>query len=277
MVLRAIGLTLVVVTLANTPSMAWDPVGDITQRDRFIRNVGRETGNAVRDIPNVPRNVGREIGNVGREIDRARLEAMVQAAAPGFQQWLQASRNTAASGGPFPIPAYIRSQLEGFYSADTLNRARFKVGDGGVFNLANLAITYGNQTAAVTLIDVIVFRNEYDAQNNPVLWAHELRHVEQFRDWGVRDFAIRYLRSGNGVENEAYAKQAEFANRQNQQFAGPLPPQAPPPQFGPLGPFGPPAAQVCATPMFACQMVVAFPPGQTCQCMTPSGPIIGMT
>src|SRR5262249_40193986 len=106
--IRTLGI--VAAVFANTPAAAWDPIGDITHPDRIIRNIERETGNAVRDIPNVPRNVERELGNVGREVDRMRLEAMVQAGAPGFEQWLQGSRNSAASGGTFPyLPIFAHS------------------------------------------------------------------------------------------------------------------------------------------------------------------------
>lgn len=178
---------------------AWDPWGDITHPDRIIRNIGREAGNA------------------GKEIDRIRLEANAQAGAPILQNWLIESEKTARKGAQ-PIPSNIRSQLQGFYDNDILNRVRFKVGDAGVVNLANLSITYGD-AAAVTLINTVVFNNEHDAYNNAVLWAHELKHVQQFRDWGVRDFAIRYLRSWNSVENEAttvennFAQTRRYANR----------------------------------------------------------------
>lgn len=180
-------------TLTFSPCWAWDPIGDITHPDRIVRNVARETGNAVRDIPNVPRNVGREIDNAGQTIDRWRLEGQAQAGAPVLENWFIQSRNNAASGGTFPVPPHIRQALAGFYDEDILNRARYKIGDAGVVNLASLSISYGHADA-VTLIDVIVFANQAGA-NDPVLWAHELKHVQQFRDWGTRDFSIRYLRS----------------------------------------------------------------------------------
>jgi hypothetical protein len=187
------------------PAWGWDPVGDITHPDRIRRNVERETSNAIRDIPNVPRNVARELDNFGREIDHARLEAQTQAGAPILAAWLQASRNSALSGA-VPIPSEIRAQLQGYYDNDVLNRARFKIGDTGAFNIAGLTIQYGDNVNAVTLIDVVVFRDPSVA-NDPAIWAHELKHVQQYRDWGVRDFAICYIRSWNGIEDPAYAAQ----------------------------------------------------------------------
>lgn len=241
--------------LVSAPAFSWDPIGDITHPERILQNAGRELDNA------------------GREIDRLRLETQTQAAAPAFQEWLNQSRNTAASGGVSPIPPHIRQQLQGFYDNDTLSRARFKIGDGGVFNLANLSIQYGG-ASAVTLIDIIVFNNAQDAYNNPVLWAHELKHIQQFRDWGTRDFAIRYLRSWNGVEGEAYAAENSYRNWSSQmarrsfdltqsQASIPIP--------------QPPAiAQICATGFGACQMMVGIPIGSQCYCQTYNGPIWGV-
>lgn len=239
----------------SAPVFSWDPIGDITHPDRILRNAGRELDNA------------------GREIDRIRLEAQAQTGAPVFQEWLNQSRNTAASGGASPIPQNIRQQLQGFYDEDTLNHARFKIGDGGVFNLANLSIQYGG-AGAVTLIDIIVFLNAQDAYNNPILWAHELKHIQQFRDWGARDFAIRYIRSWNGVEGEAYAAEnsyrnwsAQIAQRSNEPMQSELSIPVPP---------IPSIAQICATGFGSCQMMVGIPIGSQCYCQTYNGPIWGV-
>jgi hypothetical protein len=87
-----------------------------------------------------------------------------------------------------------------------MNRARFKIQDHGVLNLAHLTMKLGiGHPEAITLIDVIVFRGPSEA-NDVALWAHELVHVDQYRDWGVRNFAIRYMRNHNDVEAPAYAK-----------------------------------------------------------------------
>jgi hypothetical protein len=71
----------------------------------------------------------------------------------------------------------------------------------------------------VALNNVIVFRFADDAATNPVLWSHELKHIQQFAEWGVRDFAIRYLRDWNSVEAEAYAAERAF---QAEQVRGPV-------------------------------------------------------
>lgn len=241
------------VSLVSTSVLAWDPIGDITNPGRIVRNVGRELDNA------------------GQQIDRVRLEANAQAGAPVLEAWLNQSRNDASSGA-MPIPQHIRHQLQGFYDTDLLNRARFKVGDPGVLNLSNLSIQYGG-AAAVTLIDIIVFKNAADAYNNTTLWAHELKHVQQFRDWGVRDFAIRYLRSWNGVEGEAYAAENSY-QRWSAQMAqrGQVTSGAPPPIAPPM----PAIASMCATNLGVCGMGMAIPVGSQCYCPTFNGPVWGV-
>lgn len=180
---------LAALSISAQPATAWDPIGDITHPDRIVRNVGRTLDDA------------------GRTVDRWRIEAQSQTAAPAFEAWLVASRNTSMNGAQ-PVPAHIASAISGQVDADALAAARFRVGDRGSLNLANLSIKYGD-ARAVTLIDVIVFET-WDDANDPALWVHELKHVEQFREWGVRDFAIRYLRSWNSVEDAAYAAENRY-------------------------------------------------------------------
>lgn len=228
---------------------AWDPWGDITHPDRIIDNIERETRNA------------------GRQIDRARIEANAQAGAPILQNWFIESRDTAIYGAS-PIPLQIRNQLTGFYDEDLLNRVRFKIGDAGTLNLANLSIQYGDADA-VTLIDVVVFKNKNDAYNNPTLWAHELKHVQQFREWGVRNFSIRYIRSWNSVENEAYDAENMFARTNSQTVPSPRIPQVDSqiPQATPQ--VNPRRTLYCCsriTNLRTCQTQIVGVIGNPCQC-----------
>jgi hypothetical protein len=178
-------LSLLFASLSSMPCNAWDPIGDLRDPGRIVRNVARE------------------IQAAAAEADRVRIEALVQSGAPAFEAWLNQSRSDARSHSK-PIPIAIRRRFETIFSNELLDSVRFRIGDPGIFNLAQLSIRYGG-AGAVTLNDTIVFRSDFDAQSNVILWAHELKHVEQFHDWGVRDFAIRYLRSWNSVENSAYA------------------------------------------------------------------------
>jgi hypothetical protein len=71
-------------------------------------------------------------------------------------------------------------------------------------NLARL-LEQGGVAGAVTLINVVVFRGPSEATDRS-MWAHELTHVDQYRDWGVHSFAVQYARNWHSVENPAYAK-----------------------------------------------------------------------
>jgi hypothetical protein len=87
-----------------------------------------------------------------------------------------------------------------------MNRVRYTIQDNGALNLAHLTFQLGmGDATAITLIDVVVFRGPSEA-DDIALWAHELHHVDQYRDWGVRDFAISYARNSDVVEAPAYAK-----------------------------------------------------------------------
>jgi len=134
------------------------------------------------------------------------LEPFVSTAGSALGEAIRHSRN-AAIGQTKPIPAVIRSQLTDFFPDSVLDRARFKVGDSGVANLARNTL-FNPNVGAMTIDDVIVFRSDDDSEKNVSLWAHELRHVQQYLEWGVHSFAIQYVRDSGRVENEAYALQA---------------------------------------------------------------------
>ncbi|MBT8769077.1 DUF4157 domain-containing protein [Pseudomonas sp. DB1] len=136
---------------------------------------------------------------------------MGQMAASGLEGWLVRSRNTAALGNIQRIPLNIRAQLEPYYDIQVLDSAFYKVGDDVEMNAANTMLQ-NPDVNAVTLVDIIVFRNEDDALNNVALWAHELKHVQQYLQWGVRDFAVRYTRDYNEVEAPAYEIQRRVAS-----------------------------------------------------------------
>lgn len=150
-----------------------------------------------------------------------------QMAAAGLETWLVESRNTAAAGNVQPIPLHIRAQLEPYFDMQVLEIARYKVGDDTEFNAANTMLQ-NPDVEAVTLIDIIVFRSEKDAQDNVALWAHELKHVEQYLQWGVAEFARRYTRDYDAVEAPGYEMQRKVAQALRASTA-PARPAAPPP------------------------------------------------
>lgn len=138
------------------------------------------------------------------------FENISQMAASGLAGWLKLSRDTAAAGDIQPIPLHIRAQLEAYYDFQVLDAARFKVGDAQQIDAAT-AMLQNPDVNAVTLVDIIVFRSPEDAQNNVALWAHELKHVQQYQQWGIEEFAARYTRNYEAVEAPAYEIQANVS------------------------------------------------------------------
>jgi Domain of unknown function (DUF4157) len=160
-------------------------------------------------------------GAVGQGFEHLKKEIPAQLGGNPLEVWIVGSRNTSINGAQ-PIPPQIRQALTGYIEDSVMNIARFRIGDEGVLNLAGLTERYGD-ASAVTLIDVIVFRNANDAYNNASLWAHELTHVKQFRDWGVHNFAISYTRNYSDIENPAYAVGNGYAQwRASRGVAGPI-------------------------------------------------------
>ncbi|MCY1279297.1 hypothetical protein D9M68_442750 [compost metagenome] len=135
---------------------------------------------------------------------------VTQVAAGALQQWLVQSRGAAAAAGTEAIPAGIRRQLLPYYEADLLDAVRYRIGDSSELSAAS-AMLQNPDIKAVTLIDIIVFRFPEGASADVALWAHELRHVQQYREWGVEEFAARYTRDPDSVEGPAYEMQFRVA------------------------------------------------------------------
>ncbi|WP_095155035.1 DUF4157 domain-containing protein [Pseudomonas sp. Irchel 3E13] len=136
------------------------------------------------------------------------LDNVTRMASSGLANWLALSRDSAVASGVEPIPLHIRAQLERWYDFQVLDAARYQVGNTQQLDAAS-AFLQNPDVNAVTLVDVIVFRTAEDARDNVALWAHELKHVQQYQQWGVEGFAARYTRNFDAVEAPAYAIQAE--------------------------------------------------------------------
>lgn len=225
-------------------------------------NIAKQTQQAGQDTINTVAKAGQDVGNAINELQASVLSG------PTLERAIIASHNTAINGA-MRIPPQIRQQLTGYASEDSMNRAWYKIGDNGFVNLAHL-LEQGGYAAAVTLIDVIVFRGPSEAADLSI-WAHELTHVDQYRDWGVHSFAVQYTRNWHSVEDPAYAKgngyNAWAANRGNgmagqfgmpQSYPAVLPPSYPAPQrnvgafcYTQGGRFGPGPLQPVGNPCWA--------------------------
>jgi hypothetical protein len=129
------------------------------------------------------------------------------------------------------VPQDIQMTLGSFFPRDVFNGVCWNV-YGQRFAIDSLLLQDFNQ-GAVTLEDVIVFR-DYNAASNPVLWAHELTHVLQYRRLGLETFAHLYTFSSGSLEGEAYGFQNFVQSRL----------QMPPQQYWTVAPGWNPQAQI---------------------------------
>ena len=125
-------------------------------------------------------------------------------------QWIDASREQALQNGAQPMPPQIYRALRDWFPPSLLAGVRYSLAPTAQFSLPSLAFQYGD-AAALTLGNVILFRNAQAAQSDTKLWAHELTHVTQYQRWGLQGFAARYVRDSNAVEHEAYANADRYA------------------------------------------------------------------
>ena len=146
---------------------------------------------------------------------------IVESLAPLLASLISSERDAAIAQGVEPIPSGIRAALEGYVPDEVLDRVRWREG-GTQLSLPQNVIRFGD-AYAMTLDDVIAFADRNAALEDPKLWAHELKHVMQFAEWGVGGFAVRYLSDHEAVEAEAVEFRWEFMKQ-----AGLLPVVPPP-------------------------------------------------
>ena len=140
--------------------------------------------------------------------DAPGLDDLHRLASTGLRDWIVQSRHRLLASGVEPIPLHIRAELEPYFDFAVLDSVRFKVGDPVELNMAH-TLMQNPDVSAVTLIDVIVFRDAAEARDDVALWAHELKHVEQYRQLGVDQFAARYARDYRALEAPAYQLQGQ--------------------------------------------------------------------
>jgi hypothetical protein len=127
---------------------------------------------------------------------------------PVLERWIIASRDEALREGAAPIPPEMRAMLRGFFPEALLDRVRYRIGSGSRASLQGYVFGVGD-TKGITLGEVIVFR-DIETAADPLIWAHELAHVEQYERWGTREFAERYIRNFSEVEAEAWTIQGRY-------------------------------------------------------------------
>jgi len=121
-------------------------------------------------------------------------------------------RNAVIAAGASPIPGNIKMFLRRWHTQELIDSVRWTANWSAVSNTLQAAqMSFNPQTRAIALINTVVFRDT-QAANEPALWAHEMVHIQQYRDWGVTEFARKWVdNSANGgpVESPAYARGSE--------------------------------------------------------------------
>lgn len=140
--------------------------------------------------------------------EHAPTSLMAQTLAPLLASWIAYECDAAKERGVEPIPAGIRAALAGYVPEAILDRVRWREG-ASELSLPQNVLRFGD-VPATTLDDVIVFADRRAALEDPKLWAHELKHVMQFAEWGVDGFAARYIDDYEAVEREAGEFRWEF-------------------------------------------------------------------
>ena len=123
---------------------------------------------------------------------------------------IRTGRDAAIAAGVRPAPFEVHRALLGFFPDTLLRKVRHAVGNAGTLGVPGLAWSVSD-IEAVTLGDVILFRDARDAAGNAELWAHELTHVVQYERWGIDGFAARYAEDHQAVEQEARDNTERFA------------------------------------------------------------------
>ena len=127
--------------------------------------------------------------------------AQTELLAPALSEWILAERNAALERGVAPIPPEVRRALTGFVAEELLDVVRWRV-DADPSSVYPALLGMGG-TRAVTLDYVVIFAAA-DHALDPTLWAHEIYHVGQYRDWGIDGFAERYVEDYKAVEHDAW-------------------------------------------------------------------------
>lgn len=262
--------------VGNSPAFAGGFLADIVSGAGNIIAPGSDMGKPLDDLnrelkENVPIYGTVEEGASGAVRNVAR-EFTVETAGPALAGMIEVSRQDALRGGVSDVPPDIRNVLGSYFKHDVASGVRYRIGQGGDLALASNAFRYGD-AVAITLGDIIVFR-DHDAASDLAIWAHEMNHVIQYRNWGMLDFAKRYVRDHGAVENEAYSLQENFINwyNSNNNVAannyGSMQPVS-------LMPQGPQLSNVCGTPFGMCVLPGIGAVGQGCFCGSFQGPIQG--
>lgn len=117
-------------------------------------------------------------------------------------------RNTALKKGVYPIPEEIKAELLMYFDESLLNSVRYTVGSS-IFSGVTQGLALKVGANAITLGNVIAFkRTGANGSENSAIWAHEMIHVRQYKEYGLSKFAAILTLDGFKNRNSAIEKPA---------------------------------------------------------------------
>lgn len=138
------------------------------------------------------------------ESGKRRADNNPQASGAALAVAIRLGRLEALRAGAKPVPDRLKRRFRDHYDEAALDEARWIVAEPGT-RLGRILARWPVKEGAVTLGNVIVFKTE-SASRDRSLFAHELAHVEQYRELGISGFASRYAANPEPIEAEARRK-----------------------------------------------------------------------
>lgn len=137
---------------------------------------------------------------------------------------MSAARNAVLVKGGNRIPPDIRAALAPWYPAELLESIRWSTEWNAIQNVPQLVqfLSMPN-IRAMTFMNVVIFHNPREI-DDVELWAHEIHHAQQYKEWGLVEFAKRWVNNSSltgPVEGPAYEHASMIVNA-IQSRGGPL-------------------------------------------------------
>lgn len=166
------------------------------------------------DLTGVDVNLSKGRVRVGRPDPRGAIERLpkvvegtIRDAGTGFTsvplaEAIRISRNRARQSCR-PLPRHVAADLSYFFPAEVMRRVCYSTDWGAAQNgtLQQFVLSNGHANA-IALGDVIVFADPRLLEDR-WLWAHEMRHIEQYQVLGIEEFSRRYIWDSRELENDA--------------------------------------------------------------------------
>jgi hypothetical protein len=138
------------------------------------------------------------------ETGKQRAGNNAQASGTALAIAIRLGRLEALRVGVKRVPDRMKRKFRDHFEEAVLEEARWTVAEPGT-RLGRILARWPVKEGAVTLGDVIVFKTESGSKNRR-LFAHELAHVEQYRELGITEFARLYAADPEPIEAEARRK-----------------------------------------------------------------------